>query len=122
MGATGNRICAQSRRDSQGGIASNDWGEARHVFPSFVDKIFALRAAAGKDTPVGIWLKLLMNSLSGKLGSNPDKDRWFVNPKNIVRCPGERPCRLGATEACGASCAVHCTRRCCAMVEHSDYV
>jgi len=103
-------------------IQAITWNKTEVVFTHFVDEIFRLRSKAGKKTPMGTFLKFLMNAPYGKLGSSPDKERFFINPRTIVKCPGTEPCRYDGLKDCGKCCDHHCTRKCGAMAEHSDYV
>lgn len=98
------------------------WEEERMLFAPYVDKMFALRRKAGKTTPQGIWLKYMLNAPTGKMGSNPDKERFMVNPTYFTKCPGVDPCVFDGMKDCGRCCAVHCNRRCGAMAEHSEYI
>lgn len=98
------------------------WDRQQQLFATYVDKHFELRSQAGKNTPVGLWLKFRLNSPTGKFGSNPDKDHYFVNPSKFVRCPGSDPCDGATGIDCGRCCAIHCNRRCGALTEHSDRI
>lgn len=98
------------------------WDEMRMLFGPYVDHLFALRRKAGKSTPQGIWLKFMLNAPTGKMGSNPDKERFMVNPEYFVKCPGVAPCIFDGDRECGRCCAVHCNRRCGAMAEHSEHI
>lgn len=74
------------------------WTGTSRIFRGWIDKLWNLRAAIadvtlpdgtklkGKKTPMGIWLKLYMNSLTGKFGSDPEKESYTLNPVTIRRC------------------------------------
>lgn len=98
------------------------WSDSRFLFGPYVNKIFELRMKAGKKTPQGIWLKYMLNAPTGKMGSNPDKERFMVNPTHFKKCPGVEPCMYDGVRDCGKCCAIHCNRRCGAMSEHSEYI
>lgn len=96
--------------------------KAEKLFAPYVDKHFDLRAAVGKKSPVGIWLKFRLNSPTGKLGANPEKEHFFVNPSVIKKCPSSERCKYDGQWDCARCCEYHCTQRCGAMAEHSDYI
>lgn len=98
------------------------WSHEEIKFAPYVDKLFDLRLLAGKTTPQGIWLKFMLNAPTGKMGSSPDKDRFLVNPDYIRKCNGTGPCWQDGKRDCGRCCERHCTRKCGAMAEHSDYI
>lgn len=95
------------------------------LFKAWVEKLFSLRVAAGKKTAMGTWLKFLLNSLTGKFASRPDKERLVVNPDEIRACPCDGNCESGnqcdpATRSerggcAGGSCRSGCSRRCGSM-------
>lgn len=74
------------------------WQTELCLFREWIDKLWKLRSGLpaittangktieGKKTPMGIWLKLYMNSLTGKFGSNPERDAYLYNPRTLVFC------------------------------------
>jgi hypothetical protein len=78
------------------------WERSEVVFKDWVDHLFRLRAAApgGKKSPMGTFLKFYLNSLTGKLGSRPEQERWDLLHEG--ECPSCR-CDEYADECeCGA--------------------
>lgn len=98
------------------------WEREAFIFAPYVDALFALRLKAGKKTPQGIWLKFMLNAPTGKIGSNPDKERFFINPKELTKCPGNKPCPRQGLGDCGYCCDTHCNRKCGAYAEHSEHI
>jgi len=62
------------------------WDLAIVKFADWIGKLWELRDAAGKKTPVGTFLKLYMNSLTGKFGSGIERDRYEINPRKLKDC------------------------------------
>jgi hypothetical protein len=61
------------------------------------------RKAAGKESALGAWFRLLSNSITGKLAENPDKRVAQIYPKEIRMCEAKPPCSVRrCTGACGA--------------------
>lgn len=64
------------------GYNSVVWDRASHVYRPFIDAMYArrerqtIRGAKARST----WLKLIMNSLSGKLAQGPDSETLHVRP------------------------------------------
>lgn len=92
------------------------------VFPSservlepFCRHVWSLRnsVAEGKSSPLGQWLKLYANSLTGKLATKPEVERVTIDPDCPVFCPGGNACG-GNRALCGIfGCCDHaCTLRC----------
>lgn len=50
------------------------------IFAPWVERLFSIRARHGKDSREGKWLKWILNSLTGKLGSRSESRRIAVNP------------------------------------------
>jgi len=69
--------------------AGLSWPLTVNVFSPWVQRLFTLRAASGKNTPVGKFLKLYANSLTGKLGQRPEGRSLYTTedgkPKDIRR-------------------------------------
>ena len=94
-------ILAGARVEVHAGIVFQ--GE-REVFTPWVRRLFDLRAKHGKDTREGKWLKWILNSLSGKLGSRNESRRLRVRPdlmkiatcKCIRRRPPPVECECGS--------------------------
>lgn len=84
------------------------WPEGGNFFKQWVDRIWALRKKVGKDTPLGKWLKLYLNSISGKFGMSPFRDQFDLNLKGTIRacecvckkCFKRPPCRCGQMPEC----------------------
>lgn len=101
------------------------WEDSLRIFSEWVDKLWALRAKAappghvcapdtstanpckgcGKSTPMGEFLKLYLNSATGKFGSNPEQETWELNPKRIKRCTYGREGSPCTAEKC--HCGAH---------------
>lgn len=79
------------------------WTDERVVFGSLMEEWTRLRYAAGKSTALGAWLRLLANSLTGKLAESPERRFVRLHPEDVKVCLGARPCTLmrcsGACEA-----------------------
>ncbi len=79
------------------------WETESVLFEDLIEKWWRARARAGKKTPWGEWLRLLPNSLTGKLAEGPDRKSAKMFPDEIKLCDGKRPCSARAcTGACGA--------------------
>lgn len=98
---------------------------SRVIFTSWIDRLFDLRFNApngGKKGPLGTFLKFYMNSLTGKFGSNPERDKFTINPEYIKVCHVSRPCRDGGKQDCGFCCEIHCSGKCGSHFQLSDRV
>lgn len=67
------------------------------ILAEYMQKLIAARLSFGKDSREGKWLKLVANSLYGKLASRPESSTTYINPPNYVLnadCPvcGDKPC------------------------------
>jgi len=72
------------------------FNEARPIFGPWVERLFDLRVKYGKQTREGKWLKLVLNSLSGKLGSRSEARQTLLYPE-----PGKiRPCECDRPRSC----------------------
>jgi hypothetical protein len=89
------------------------WTEQAPTMKPYVDRIWNLRHAAGKASPLGKWLKWLANSLTGKFAQSPDGESIVCNPENdeIIACPGG-PCggRCSDRRCCDHRCVRRCKR------------
>lgn len=73
------------------------------VFGELVPYWYSLRRKAGKATALGEWLRLLCNSLTGKLSESPERRNVRVHPDAIEVCPRKAPCtKTKCTGLCGA--------------------
>lgn len=58
------------------------------IFTPLVERVFSLRSRFGKATREGTWLKLLVNSLTGKFGSKCETSEIVVRP-DVASLRGE---------------------------------
>ena len=56
------------------------------LFRDWVDALFDARMTFGKKSREGKWLKLVMNSLTGKFGTKCESLTIHIDPKRIVAC------------------------------------
>ena len=105
------------------------FAEGRTLFTSWVNRLFALRASFGKASREGAWLKLLMNSLTGKFGSREDMRELLIDPEDIRICTCQddgEPCSCGAYTALPHSGRLYEREvkriQPCAHVEWSSYL
>lgn len=56
------------------------------LFADVVERLYALRLAAGKDTAWGKLYRLIINSLTGKLGQSPWHETVLFNPRSWKYC------------------------------------
>lgn len=79
------------------------WERTRQLFAPIISRWHRLRQAAGKKTAWGRWLRLVPNSLTGKLAERPDRRSVRMHPEEIKICEGRRPCtNLRCSGRCGA--------------------
>jgi hypothetical protein len=79
------------------------WESSSVLFGDLIRRWWRARARAGRRSPLGEWLRLLPNSLTGKLAEGPDRRSARMFPAEIKYCRGKRPCsRLRCVGACGA--------------------
>lgn len=97
------------------------WTNAAKVFGSWIDNLFALRKKLDKKSPIGTFLKLYMNSLTGKLGMNPEADEYLVCPERVDFCESQNACRNNGDGDCLSCCVYHCNGVCGAFRALSDY-
>lgn len=79
------------------------WEGAAVLFDDLIRSWFSARSKAGKASPLGQWLRLLGNTLTGKFAEGPNKKAAKLFPAKIRYCEGKRPCsKLRCIGACGA--------------------
>jgi hypothetical protein len=101
------------------------YAESHVLFGEFMEHFFSYRASVGKNTPQGLGIKLLINSLTGKFAQSPETETVHVAPDDdrVRVCPGgdceesgacaaDRPAtRSGRpTQCCDHRCTGHCRR------------
>jgi hypothetical protein len=79
------------------------WSSEAILFDELIAQWFGARARAGKGTPLGEWLRLLANTLTGKFSEQPNRRsaRMFPAIKDIKYCTGKRPC---SHKRCSGAC------------------
>lgn len=89
------------------------WSDSRRVFRDFCETIFGLRAKAGAKTPLGTWLKLFANSLTGKFAQHPERDVLATQvDEDDLFCKNPRAC-IGDVCTRSDKCCMHrCTAEC----------
>jgi hypothetical protein len=55
------------------------WSDSQSIMKDWCQYIWDLRHEAGKKTPIGKWLKLYANSITGKFGQRPTRNKIFIN-------------------------------------------
>jgi hypothetical protein len=98
------------------------WEASRVLFKEWIERLFAIRKAVGKKTPLGQFLKLYLNSLTGKFGTDPERLSFAINPKQIHVCRERGECATDGEEDCGRCCVYHCCGRCGASIQYSKHV
>jgi hypothetical protein len=85
------------------------WPRQEIIFDGFIGKLFKLRATAGKKTWLGKWLKLFMNSLTGKFAMQPARHRYLFHPEleSIKPWDKERCARYCRSKTCSGRCGAH---------------
>lgn len=78
------------------------WETEDCVLAPWVERLFGLRAQVGPKTTMGKWIKLYLNSLSGKLGQKPWATRIDINPANFIPCKRGPDCYPFCNGDCGA--------------------
>lgn len=87
------------------------WSSSDLVLAPFCKKFWTIRADAGAKTPLGIWVKLIINSLTGKMAAKPELERIHSDPDAKLFCDAAFDCLDGIM--CGMGCCKHrCTGRC----------
>lgn len=97
------------------------WESEQVLFAAWIERLFALRFNVGTESPIGQFLKLYMNSLTGKFGMNPERYKYFINPSKLKGCPGGN-CDLDLADDCGKCCDWHCSTKCGATAQISESV
>lgn len=82
------------------------WPRTESILATTMQQWAGWRAQAGKDSALGKWLRLLANSLIGKLGERGDRSVIRLHPDrdDVVRhrCVGRAPCTVAkCTGRCG---------------------
>jgi hypothetical protein len=98
------------------------WEREELFFPPWIQRLFSLRAKVGKKTPLGQFLKLYLNSLTGKFGTDPERLSFAINPKEVRVCRINSPCFNDGVEDCGSCCEWHCTQKCGASIQYSKHI
>jgi hypothetical protein len=98
------------------------WEREELFFRPWIDRLFALRSRVGKKTPLGQFVKLYLNSLTGKFGTDPERLAFAINPKEVFSCRADSPCRYEGEEDCGTCCEWHCTQKCGASIQYSKHI
>jgi hypothetical protein len=80
------------------------------VLAPWFERLFELRRKGDPKSPLGVWLKFYMNSLSGKLGMKPERTKIYIHPDDITFCKHL------------VTCYPYCNGDCGAMYEISDCV
>ena len=78
------------------------WSDSAPLLRRFCEWGWDLRASEGPKSGMGQWLKLLLNSLTGKFAQRPQVETVLINPSEIKDCPGEGSCRDECDGMCGA--------------------
>jgi hypothetical protein len=79
------------------------WPRGLIQFEPLMREWWEARKLAGKQSALGAWLRLLANSITGKLAENPDKRVARMFPDHIRMCEAKAPCTtIRCTGACGA--------------------
>ncbi len=81
------------------------WEDEQVLFHKWTERIFDLRHHStpdGPDSPLGIFLKFYANSLTGKLGMDPRRYSYFVNPDKIETCTTPKDCGDECDGECGS--------------------
>lgn len=79
------------------------WETEAILFDDLIREWFKARSEAGKYSPLGQWLRLLPNSITGKLAEGPERSSARMFPKEIKWCEGRHPCsKRACVGACGA--------------------
>lgn len=80
------------------------WTETERVCAPLVERIFALRKSVGEKTALGVWLKTIPNSLTGKFGQDPAGERVYLWPERerVRACPGDKACAKRCSGRCKA--------------------
>lgn len=85
------------------------WPRVEPVLKAFAIEGWDIRAEAGKTTPLGKWIKLLLASFTGKVAQKPETETCFIDGDYENTCPANGLCH-GAL--CGLSTIGCCPHRC----------
>lgn len=69
------------------------FARSKVLFKKWVDRIFAVRMKYGKDTREGYWLKLVLNSITGKFGAKVSHRSYLIDPCFAGDRCRDRECR-----------------------------
>jgi hypothetical protein len=79
------------------------WSNEERIFGDTIRRWYRYRRAAGKQSALGQWWRLVTNSLTGKLAESPERMSARMFPDEIRYCTLRRPCTVEhCTKACGA--------------------
>lgn len=79
------------------------WEAEEILFDGIINEWFRARSDAGKYSPLGQWLRLLPNSITGKLAEGPERQSAKMFPESVKWCEGKHPCnRRVCVGACGS--------------------
>lgn len=79
------------------------WERSEAVFAPLIEEWWAIRKRVGKKTALGKLLRLLPNTVTGKLAEGPHRRTAKMFPDQIKWCEGKHPCsRTICNGACGA--------------------
>jgi DNA polymerase type B, organellar and viral len=79
------------------------WERSTQLFAPLIQRWWKARAKAGKKSPLGQWLRLLPNSLTGKLAEGPERQTAKLFPDVVKLCTRQRPCSpIQCVGVCGA--------------------
>lgn len=82
--------------------AATVWESEEVLFDELVARWFRIRRAVGKRTALGEWMRLLVNSLTGKFSEQPLRTAIRLHPDEIKVCQRRGRCSRGCTRRCGA--------------------
>jgi hypothetical protein len=102
--------------------AAITWEREELFFPPWIERLFALRTKVGKKGPLGQFIKLYLNSLTGKFGTDPERLSFAINPKKLAACRADGACFYDGKEDCGNCCEWHCTQKCGASIQYSTHI
>lgn len=89
------------------------WDETANIFKAPMEEFWRLRDEAGPKTALGVWLKFLGNSLTGKMAQHPLAEIIELNVKEPKFCPADFDCHVvlcGGDFCCPHACVGLCGR------------
>lgn len=88
------------------------WPREERIFGPMMRRLAKWRRQAGKDAPLGKWLRAFANALIGKFAERPDRRSVRLHPPrgDVKWCLGRSPCTL-----------THCTGVCGAWAQLDDW-